>query len=378
MSRRGENIFKRKDGRWEARYIHHYEGGKAKYRYIYGSSYMEAKAKRLAELKSRDIGLLYNTKHSSKFSKLAFLWLCDIKLSVKESTYSRYHRIVTKYLMMYFGNLDVNRIDSQAVNRMISNLSTQGGLRQTPLAPKTISYIITVLKSIWHYGITNGFPCRELNGIRLPQKQKRPVKILPDDVIKKIENLLLNPGDTTCMGIVFSMFTGLRIGEICGLKWGDIDIESGTVSIRRTVERIADTDPNAAHKTKVIISAPKTCCSARIIPLPRFLCEYIMPYRMDAECFILTGRSTFTEPHGFYIKYKRFLKENGLENCTFHALRHTFATRCIEAGFDVKSLSEILGHSSVATTMSLYVHPTMEMKRVQMERLAPDFILQSE
>ncbi|MBQ9745412.1 MAG: site-specific integrase, partial [Clostridia bacterium] len=182
---------------------------------------------------------------------------------------------------------------------------------------------------------------------------------------------LLDSEDTTSLGILFALFTGVRIGELCGLRWEDIDLRSSTPCVRRTVERIADLDPLSPAKTKVIISEPKTESSVRTIPLPSFLAEYLRRVQMAGEVYLVSGNTETPEPHCFYVRYKNFLKKHGIGDYTFHALRHTFATQCVEYGFDTKSLAEILGHSSVTTTMAFYVHPTMEQKRAQMELLAP-------
>ena len=133
--------------------------------------------------------------------------------------------------------------------------------------------------------------------------------------------------------------------------------------IRRTVERIADLDPLTEQKTKVIISEPKTDTSRWEIPLPQALCRYLKAHRGEDGHYLLTATDRPMEPHTLYIKYKRFLKRNGFEQYTFHALRHTFATRGIESGFDAKALSEILGHSDVTTTLRCYVHLSMKQKK---------------
>ena len=171
------------------------------------------------------------------------------------------------------------------------------------------------------------------------------------------------------MGIVFTMFTGVRIGELCGLRWGDVDLENGYVHIRRTVERIANLDRNTQSKTKVILSEPKTENSIRTIPLPSCLIEYIKTFKSNDDRYLLTATKKYTEPHTYYSRYKTFLRQNDLGDYTFHELRHTFATQCVDMGFDIKSLSEILGHSNVTTTMNLYVHPTLQMKKRQMDLL---------
>ena len=158
------------------------------------------------------------------------------------------------------------------------------------------------------------------------------------------------------------------------MRHGDIDLDNQVVSISRTVERIADLDVTTKTKTKIIVSEPKTDSSVRIIPLPSFLVEYLRSFDMTPDCYLLTGTTKYTEPHQYYLRYKTFMRKLGLENYTFHALRHTFATRCMDNGFDPKSLSEILGHANVSTTLALYVHPTLEQKRRQMELLKPSSV----
>ena len=371
MPRRGENIFKRKDGRWEARYIYTYCNGKAKYKYIYGKTYSEVKAKRNMLCPTYDIKKTPMEKQCSVFGEVAFLWLSDIRSSVKESTYTRYRRTVQKYIIPQFGKRAVSELDPHGINEYSEYLLREGGADKRALSPKTVTDILCVFRSVCRFGKVNGYPCPETVGIRYPKKEKREIKIFAEEQRRLLENAIFDSDNTTGLGIIFAVFLGLRIGEVCGLTWDDIDLEGSTVRISRTVERISDFSRSDGRKTKVVISEPKTESSKRVIPIPRFLCEYIYKMKKNGSGYILTGTDRFTEPHTFYIRYKNFLRRHGIEDNTFHALRHTFATRCIEAGFDTKSLAEILGHSSVTTTMNFYVHPSVERKREQMELLAP-------
>lgn len=371
MPRRGENIFKRQDGRWEARYIHHYENGKAKYRYLYGSTYHEVRSKRLAELTRLESEQMPMVQRNITLEQLARLWLNDIKFSVKESTYTRYHRSVHKYILPNLGNLPILKLDAQTVNRFSGMLLNAGGLNSRPLSSKSVCDILCVLKAIDQFGRLNGYPCPPLDAIRYPPKSNRPIKIFSPDIRVALETVLLCSEDTTSLGILFSLFTGVRIGELCGLRWGDIDLTNATVKICRTVERIEDLDPLSGKKTKVIISEPKTEHAVRLIPLPQFLCEYLRKQKRTEDIYLLSGQPSCIEPHCFYVRYKRFLRKHNIADHTFHSLRHTFATRCVEHGFDTKSLSEILGHANVTTTLMFYVHPSLEQKRTQMELLTP-------
>ena len=194
------------------------------------------------------------------------------------------------------------------------------------------------------------------------------VTILSPETIRRIVKALESYDENVRIGIIFTLYTGIRIGELCGLRWSDIDFDNGYIYIRRTIERIANTDAGR-NKTKVIISEPKTDNSIRIIPMPNELVGFIKQYHKTDDTYLLTGTCKYTEPHSFYMRYKTFLRKNDLGDYTFHELRHTFATRCVDLGFDIKSLSEILGHSDVRTTMNLYVHPTLQMKKRQMDML---------
>lgn len=371
MSKRGENIFKRKDGRWEARYIHHYENGKAVYRYLYGKTYTEVKAKRQAELSLPENSKKSVIKSQVIFDELAALWLSDIKCTVKESTYTRYFRTVKKYLSPYFQKKSVIKTDKEYLRSFTDYLLAGGGANGDPLSAKTVSDILCVLKAILKYGEENNYPVPSTDCIKYPQKSSKKITILPDEQRIKTEQILFHSEDTVCLGILFTLYTGVRIGELCGLRWEDINFSEETVKVCRTVERIADLNPFSNQKTKVIISEPKTENSIRTIPLPSCLIEYLRNKRCADSCYILTGNRYFTEPHQYYVRYRKFLERNEINTYTFHALRHTFATRCVELGFDTKSLAEILGHSNVTTTLSFYVHPTLQQKKNQMERLVP-------
>lgn len=373
MPRRGESIYKRKDGRWEARYIHHYENGKAKYRFLYAPTYAEVRAKRMEELRLPETILKTTIKSTAKFNDISSQWLRDIKMRVKESTYTRYFRIVDIYLAPKLGELHLIKIDVDVLNRFIQYLSTEGGSKKQGLSSKTVSDILCVLKAILHFGQEQGYPCMLPQGLVQPHKASKPTEIISKQHLVRMEDALKNKNDLTSLGILFTLYTGIRIGELCGLRWEDINLESQTVTIHRTVERITDLSTNK-KKTKIVICEPKTENAIRIIPLPSFLADRLKEHIAFPHCYLLTGTDQYIEPHRCYMRYKSWMKKLGLEAYTFHALRHTFATRCVEIGFDPKSLSEILGHANVSTTLAVYVHPTLEQKRKQIEQLAKCYL----
>lgn len=374
MPRKGENIFKRKDGRWEARFIHHYENGKAKYHYVYAATYAEAKERKLMEQTNVSDDQPLPPRQLCTFAMLAGLWLAQIRRSVRESTYTRYHRIVEKYLLPRLGDQTLAKIDQEHFNALPEELLNTGGLNGGSLSPKTTADILCVLKSILRYGKKEGYSVPNTDALHCPSKNAKPAGIVSEKNRVRLEQCVLEQRNLTGLGILFTLFTGVRIGELCGLRWEDINFTDFTVCIRRTVERIADLDPASAQRTKVVLSVPKTENSNRVIPIPEFLMQFLRMYRCDDDCYLLTGNQTYTEPHQYYVRYRKYLKQNCIEEYSFHALRHTFATRCVEAGFDPKTLSEILGHANVTTTMSVYVHPTIRQKRIQMERLTPEYL----
>ncbi|HIR22309.1 MAG TPA: site-specific integrase [Candidatus Scatosoma pullicola] len=371
MPRKGENIFRRRDGRWEARYIRKYEDGKPKYGYVYGKSYAEAKERR-KKAQAAPETFSPPGQRAGTFSALAAMFLADVRFSVRESTYTLYNKTIKNYLVPYLGGCLLTKLDCAAVNGLARWLLGNGGKKGTGLSPKTVTDALCVAKEIFAFGKQNGYACPNLDGIRYPQKKARTTEIFAEENRREMERSLLSAEDGVSLGVLLTLFTGLRLGELCGLRWEDVDFGRKVLSVRRTVERIADLSPDRGAKTKLVVSEPKTESSVRRIPLPAFLAEYLLSARREDGLYILSGREQPTEPHTFYIRYKRYLKRNGLGEHSFHALRHTFATLCMERGFDVKSLSEILGHASVTTTLKFYVHPNLEEKRRQMEALTPD------
>lgn len=368
MSKRGENIFKRKDGRWEARVPENRIDGKKVYKSIYGRNYTEVKRKREDYYRSASRKKPQEFR-AATFSDIADRWLVSVKGTVKESSFTRYFRNVHSYLNPAVGAVGLSEISVDCVCELKDELLESGGKRGEGLSEKTVSDLLSTLKMVLIYAGEQGYPVMNAELIRNPKKKKREVSVIPGGVISRLEEVLISSDDRISLGILLTLHTGIRNGELCGLRWSDFDFNSGTISICRTVERIKDLSPLAERRTKVVITEPKTESSRREIPLPKTLCGYLRSRRGADDEYLLTGTDKPSEPHTLYIRYERFLRRNGFESYTFHAIRHTFATRGIASGFDAKSLSEILGHSDVTTTLRCYVHPSMEEKRSQMETL---------
>lgn len=380
MARHGENIRKRKDGRWEARCICGYhENGKAKYKYIYRKTYAEAKAAKnqmISQKLTNESCDVKNIYSKAAFDVLLTDWMNSIRMNVKESTYCRYSVIIDKHIRPELGSTRVSDLTSEKIEQFTFKMLNQGNLKKSGgLSPKTVTGFISVIRLVLEYGTKKGYKCPGNLVISNPRQSVPQIQILTWEEQRKLELTLYKEDTTISFGIIVSLYLGLRIGEICALRWEDLDIESGILYVQRSIQRIPDldydinTDTEDQTKTKIIIEEPKTRCSARKIPIPSFLIPFFRKYQAEGTCYILTGSTEYLEPRGYYRKYKKIMEKCGLDHFNYHALRHTFATRCVENDFDIKSLSEILGHANVSTTLQKYVHPSINLKRQHMNKL---------
>ena len=369
MSRRGENIYKRKDNRWEGRYIRGYDmTGKPQLGYVYAKSYREVREK-LASAKV--LGVPDTVPDKKYFDNYCREWLLLCRNRVKESTYVKYHTIVNKHLTPALGNCLPQNLNTIIIEEFSNNLLNVKGL-----SPKTVRDILTVIKSVLKYiqRQEDVFPDIE---IAYPKEQKKEIRVLtPEEQTRFTEFLLLDMDDVK-FGILLALLTGLRIGEICALCWGDINIEERALNIGQTMQRLQITEQGgrakegSAAKTKILFGEAKSENSKRLIPLTDYaaaLCRRM--YVSNPNAYVLTGdERRYMEPRTLQYRLARYAKDCGLADVHFHSLRHTFATRCIEVGFEIKSLSEVLGHSSVKVTLDRYVHSSMRLKRENMEKL---------
>lgn len=373
LGRHGENIRKRKDGRWEARYIMGYdEHGKAQYKYLYGKTYYEVRdlKNRMMSEKATRKSLDNTSNMKITFGQLLDDWLLSIRQDVKESTYSRYVFLIRKHILPELGNLFLINMTSETIDRFTCKKLNEGKLNaKGGLSPKTVSGLLSIIKLALDFGKERKYYCPDSIIIKNPRQNRPEIMVLSLQEQQQLERYLFAGQEPVHTGILLSLYAGLRIGEVCALKWGDFSFMNNTVTICRTIMRIQDVSPDAVHKTKIVIGQPKTECSNRTIPLPAFLVRYLRRIGDSKNCYVLTGSEEYMEPRTYYIKYKKIMEICHLEQFNYHALRHTFATRCIENDFDLKSLSEILGHANVTTTMQRYVHPSMNLKRQHMDKL---------
>lgn len=361
MSRRGENIYKRKDGRWEGRFFDSYDQyGKPKYHSVYAKSYTEVKEKLGFHSKQNISPSIYK---GLKFAIYCTDWLETVKFKHKESTYSKYRNMCRNHIIPELGGYDAALISSKQIEVFLSEK-----LNKENLSPKTVSDMLCVLKQIFAYVESQNVKINcNFSSISVHQNQRK-IRVLTLEEQKKLTEFLTENMDLNKFGMYLSLYTGIRIGELCALKWKNIKLKEQILHIDKTMQRIQIYDEEV--KTKIVITPPKSKCSERDIPLPKFLCDTLKKFKRGENNFLLSGSSeNFVEPRLLRYTFAKYMKICGLDNVNFHALRHTFATRCVESGFEIKTLSEILGHSSVKITLDRYVHSSMELKRKNMEKL---------
>lgn len=303
-------------------------------------------------------------REDTLFISLAEKWLERNRIRWKESTYSKYYRIINIVLSESLGKLRVSEITSNAVQGEAERMILNG------LSVPTVKDYVLIINCVLRYANDENYSCQSRVNVCLPQRAMREMDVLSSNEQYALVSTLKRNMDPVKLGIMFALYTGVRCGELCALQWNDIDLSRRCVFISKTMQRIQNFD-GQSEKTKIVIMPPKTPQSMRRIPLPGFLAETMNRFLCkDGEAYLLTGmRNSFIEPRNLQNKFKECLEEAGIQPTNFHTLRHTFATCCIELGFDVKTLSEILGHSSVNTTMNLYVHSSFELKIKNMDKL---------
>lgn len=317
-------------------------------------------------------------KESSYFYVLAEEWFCHMIPLIKESTHRKYRNLWNSYIRPELGCLQFSEITQDVLEEYCRKLLSSGGYKGSGLSSKTVADTLSLIKGIFQFcaGKKIPLPC-DARGVMVKQSTKE-MRVL---TLNEQQILCEHIYDSPCIqnvGILICLFTGIRVGEVCALKWEDISLSEKTIHIHQTMQRI-QTEGTEGSRTKIIVTTPKSRCSIRTIPLPDELVQMIVSVNVDEPPltgYFLTGSDTkWIEPRTMQNHFKRLLKRCGIGDVNYHALRHTFATRCVELGFDVKSLSEILGHASVNITMNRYVHPSMRLKQENMQRLSELFIV---
>lgn len=354
MPKRGTNIYKRKDGRWEARYVVAVGiDGKKKYASVYAATYRDARDKQLQCM--QNIHIPQNVGVNATLEEIMWTWLATTVNTVKPSTFQKYESVIRNHISIGLGQVQLKFITSQLIDQY-THEKLQG---ENALSPKTVNDILTII------GLAMSFAEQEYGykkpRIRRVKEERKEMRVLSLDEQKVLEKHLLCDTDLYKLGVIIALYSGLRVGELCALHWEDI--KDDRICVNKSYRRI-----KAGSSTVLEVSTPKTAASVRIIPIPSSVRCIVESFRSSGPV-LKTRTGKQVEPRLMQLKFRKYISECSMEKANFHALRHTFATRCIEAGFDVKTLSEILGHTDVKTTLNRYVHSSYELKQSNMEKL---------
>ena len=363
MAKRGSNIYKRKDGRFEGRVpVGYHDNGKIKYKSVY--------ARTLSKVKEK-MSEVYSIRQNQTVSAIkltvrdvAEQWLSSAKLRVKESSYANYVNIVNKHILPILGGELMINLTTGKLNDFINFKLTSGRLNGNGgLSAKSVRDIMMIYRSIENYA-SREYGIKETH-FTMPKIDKKQTDVLNVFERKRLENYLIHNQNKTNIAILLCLFTGLRVGGLCGLKWENIDFDNAVLYVKRTVQRVSKNG-----KSQVIIGTPKSKTSIRTVPIPAFVLDILRNYKSCNNFYIITGKSKPTEPRTMQNRFKSILKICGIRDVNFHLLRHTYATVCIEKGFDPKTLSELLGHADAAITLNRYCHPSMQIKKDYVNRLS--------
>lgn len=370
MPKRGENIRKRKDGRWEARYIvDRNSRGKAVYRSIYGKSYAEIKEKLKSE-QQKEKAENPITAHML-FKELLNRWLQNNKIRYKQSTYSKYKYMIDKHIIPIIGDMKVTDVNVPMINTFLGNKMKDGGLHDDKgLSPAYVRTMALIINAALNYAIIEEIRSPIKSEIFKPSVKQCKITTLSHAEYNHLSEYCQEHLNYTSIGILIALNTGLRVGEICALRWKDIDTDSHLLRVNNTVSRIK----NDEDKCSWIMETPKTASSLRDIPISETLMSALLQIcRLSDSDYIVSENENFVNPRTFEYRYHKEICASKVTNVNFHALRHTFATRCVEGGMDIKTLSEILGHSNVSITLNTYVHSSLELKKSQIEKVEKFF-----
>lgn len=344
MARRGENIYKRKDGRYEGRYIKHYDtDGRAVYGYVYSRTYGEIKeklAKCRAGIQEGKTGL------NMKLSSWLNIWI-EAQTFLKPTTRRVYMSHIENQIIPNIGRVPLKKQTAELLQNFVNNLE---------VSPATAKTIFSILKSALSSAEDKGYITNIWSKVKLPKKESSNVRILSRGEQRRLEGALTAHDD---IGILLSLYTGLRIGEVCALKWENIDFETSALTVVGTQTRT---------EKGVRVTPPKSQSSKRKIPIPDFLINKLIAMPKTCE-YVLSREGKAYDVRTYRRYFKSILSSAGLPDIHYHALRHMFATRALEVGMNYKTLSEILGHSTVAITLDLYAHSIDEHKKREMSKL---------
>ena len=307
-------------------------------------------------------------KKNMSVSECIDVWLKNEHNYIKESTYSLYLTIIENHLKTYFKRRRINTISNRDFQSFIldklncGRLDGRGGLSR-----KTVKDMVILLKSVLKFAIENKVMERIDFNFKIPKREKiKKVEVFTLEERMKICEYVKSNLCNKTLGILICLCTGLRIGEICALKWADVDFGNEIINVNHTIQRIYI---NTTKKSKIIISPPKTESSKRKIPIAAELITVLKKFKSNNNFYVISGKEKYIEPRTYRKFFKKMLNILKISKLKFHSLRHTFATQAIENDVDYKTVSEILGHASVGITLNLYVHPDLEHKKTCLNKI---------
>lgn len=300
-------------------------------------------------------------------------WLAEeVKPTVKERTYARYAEITRHHLMPHLGDRELADITPGDMQEMIANLSKKGNLRTGGgLSPSSVNAIVTVAQCALKAACRRGYiPSYTADRVRRPRQSEKEIGCFTSEEQKRIEHAVFSDRRPKMFGIVLALYTGLRIGELLALEWEDIDFEKGELSVSKSCH-----DAKKNGEFRRVTDTPKTLTSRRIVPIPRQILPLLREQKKKSRTPWVVGgekKNAAESPlsvRSYQYSFSLLLKRLGIPHRGFHALRHTFATRALECGMDVKTLAEILGHKNPTVTLNRYVHSLLPHKHEMMNKL---------
>ena len=293
-----------------------------------------------------------------------YTWLLEKKDYIKESTYANYSNNIFNHIIPKLGNYYLNELNHKVIQDFLLELSKNGRKDNTGgLAEKTIKDITIIIKGSIKKGINEDkIKHIELTFNYPKDNKENKLYVLTKREQNKITNYVLENINSRNIGLLISLYSGIRIGELCALKWEDVDFKKNCLTINKTIQRVYIKDKNK-NISKVIITTPKTKNANREIPINKDFLEILKKVKSDKKHYVLTGSEKYIEPRTYRKYFNKVLNELKIKHFNFHSLRHTFATNCISLGVDYKTVSELLGHANVNITLNLYVHPRYSQKK---------------
>ena len=293
-----------------------------------------------------------------------YTWLLEKKDYIKESTYANYSNNIFNHIIPKLGNYYLNELNHKVIQDFLLELSKNGRKDNNGgLAEKTIKDITIIIKGSIKKGINEDkIKHIELTFNYPKDNKENKLYVLTKREQNKITNYVLENINSRNVGLLISLYSGIRIGELCALRWEDVDFKKNCLTINKTIQRVYIKDKNK-NISKVIITTPKTKNANREIPINKDFLEILKKVKSDKKHYIITGNEKYIEPRTYRKYFNKILDELRIKHFNFHSLRHTFATNCISLGVDYKTVSELLGHANVNITLNLYVHPRYSQKK---------------